>query len=252
MKRALLLLTALSLCAGPALAGQAVTLRPQVVDSDGVVTLGDLFAGAGEAGNVPVAARTSRSVILNARLVQAAAARAGLDWANAGGLGQIVVVGAGSAAANQAGTDAAGAVRGNVEVLTYARNIGTGEIVQPQDLVWAKAAAAPAGAPSDADQVIGLAARRPLRQGAAVAARDVSAPQVIKAGEMITVVYENAGISLALKGKAMAAAAVGDILSVQNLDSKKIIQAVATGPGQAVIGPAADAVKASPTRYALR
>jgi len=51
----------------------------------------------------------------------------------------------------------------------------------------------------------------------------------------------------------MAAAAVGETLNVQNPASKKIIQAVAVGPGQAVVGPAASGAKAAaPSRYALR
>ncbi|MFN3523250.1 MAG: flagellar basal body P-ring formation chaperone FlgA [Phenylobacterium sp.] len=253
MKRLLLTLAVAAFAAGPAIAGQPVTLRPNASDADGVITLGDLFTGAGEASNVPVAARNGRAAILNARAVQLAAARSGLDWANAEGLTTIVVSAAGSGGPAGAGAaPAAAAARGNVEVLTYARNLSAGEIVQPQDLVWGKAAAAPADAPADADQVIGMAARRPLRAGAAVAARDVSAPQVIKAGEMITVVYENEGISLALQAKAMAAAGVGETLTVQNTASKKILQAVAVGPGQAIVGPAADQLKASPTRYALR
>lgn len=249
MKRALLA-AVLTFCAAPALAGQAVTLRPDATDGDGVVTLGDLFDGAGAAAGTPVAARSGRMVVLDARAVQAAARRAGLDWANAEGLSRIVVQ-SGAASALASGTGAS-AVRGNVEVLSYARSLSAGEVVQPQDLVWTRAAAAPADAPNDAEQVIGMAARRPLRAGAAVSARDVSAPQVIKAGEMISVVYENEGISLSLQAKAMAAAAVGETFAVQNTASKKVLQAVASGPGQAVVGPAADRLKASATRYALR
>ncbi|MEO8114599.1 MAG: flagella basal body P-ring formation protein FlgA, partial [Phenylobacterium sp.] len=41
MKR-LLILAALVALAGPALAGQPVTLKADTVDSDGMVTLGDL------------------------------------------------------------------------------------------------------------------------------------------------------------------------------------------------------------------
>lgn len=249
MKRALILAILLA-AAGPAFAGQAVTLRADATDSDGVVTLGELFVGAGAASATPVAAKPGRSIMLDARAVQLAAARAGLDWANAEGVSRIIV---GSGPAGAAGGSAASAgARGNVEVLTYARNFAAGEVVQPQDLVWAKAAAAPADAPSDAAQVIGLAAKRPLRAGAAVSGRDVAAAQVIKAGEMITVVYQNDGISLSLQGKALSAAGVGESFSVQNTDSKKVIQAVAVGPGQAIVGPAADQLKASSTRYALR
>jgi flagella basal body P-ring formation protein FlgA len=244
--KALLVAAVLAALVGPALAGAPVALRPDTVSADTVVTLGDLFDGAGPAAATPVASRTGASVVLNARAVQIAAARAGLDWPNAEGLKTIVVHGGVARAAPTA-------ARGNVEVLTYARSLQTGEIVRPEDLVWGKAAAAPSDAPSDADAVIGLSARRPLRAGAAVAARDLGAAQVIKAGETVTVTFADQGVSLALEGKAMNSAGVGETLNIQNTVSKKIIQAVATGPGQAVVGPAADRLKAGgPARYALR
>jgi flagella basal body P-ring formation protein FlgA len=234
--------------ASPALAGQSVTLRADTADADGVVTLGDLFDGAGQAANVAVAARQGTSVALDALAVQRVARNAGLDWPNAEGLRTIVV----HAGLNAAGSSRS-ASRGNVEVLTYTRSLGAGEIVQPADLVWAKAAAAPDGAPSDAQAVIGQAAKRPLRAGAVVQARDIGAAQVIKAGEIVTVTYEADGISLALQGKAMGAAGVGEVLAVQNPISKKVVQAVVTGPGQAVVGPEADQMKSAHSlRYAVR
>ncbi|MBA4011286.1 MAG: flagella basal body P-ring formation protein FlgA [Phenylobacterium sp.] len=248
MKR--LLIAAAVLLATPALAGQPVMLRADPVDSDGIITLSDLFDGAGAAGKTPVAAKPGASAVLDAAAVQGIARRAGLEWANAEGFRRIVVRAAASGPGLASTTVAA---RGNVEVLTYARSLSAGEIVQPQDLVWGKAAAAPADAPNDAEAIIGLAAKRPLRAGAAVSARDVSAPQVIKSGDLITVTYEDGGISLVLQGKAMSAASLGDTLAVQNVTSKKVIQAVASGPGQAVVGPAADQLKALPrTQYALR
>lgn len=248
--RALLLAAAVLAIAGPAAAGTAVSLKADTVSADTVVTLGDLFDGAGASANVPVAARRSASVVLNARAVQLAAARAGLEWANAEGLRTIVVSGA--PAGGQASGPAAVAARGNVEVLTYARSLQAGEIVGAADLVWAKVAAAPAGAPPDAEAVIGLAAKRPLRAGAAVAARDLGAAQVIKAGETVTITFASEGITLSLEGKAMQAAGVGETFNVQNTASKKIIQAVAVGPGQALVGPTAAGLKAAPSRYALR
>lgn len=240
MKR--LLIAAALLLATPALAGQPVTLKAETLDADGVVTLSDLFDGAGAAGKVAVAAKPGDAIILDARIVQGMARRAGLDWANAEGVRRIVVRG-GAPSATAAGTPAV--ARGNVEVLTYARNLTAGEIVQPEDLIWGKAAAAPSDAPGDAEVVIGLAARRPLRAGAAVSARDVSAPQVIKSGELISVIYEDGGISLSLQGKAMGSAGVGDSLAVMNTTSKKTLQAVAMGPGQAAVGPGANALKAN-------
>ena len=77
---------------------------------------------------------------------------------------------------------------------------------------------------------------------------------MIKAGDVVTVTYEADGISLTMQGKALAAAGVGDALSVQNPTSKKIVQALVTGPGQAVVGPAAEQMRAvnRSTRIAAR
>jgi flagella basal body P-ring formation protein FlgA len=246
--RSLIILSAALAFAGPALAGTPVTLKGDTVDSDGMVTLGDLFDGAGAAGRVNVAAKPGTGIVLDAVAVQAIARRSGLDWPNAEGIRRIVVRGG---AAGSVGSVAA--PRGNVDVLTYARNLAAGEIVQPADLIWGKAAAAPADTPSDPDMVIGMAAKRALRAGASVSARDVGTAQVIKAGDIVTVLYEADGVSLSLQGKAMGAAGVGETLSVQNTTSKKIIQAMVTGPGEAVVGPAADGMKTTrSTRYAAR
>jgi flagellar basal body P-ring formation protein FlgA len=231
--RALALLAALAL-AGPAFAGQPVALRADPTDGDGLVTLGDVFAGAGAAANVPLAQRTGASVMLDAIAVQTAARRAGLDWANAEGLRRIVV---------RAGASGAAAQAGNVDVLTWARSIAAGEVVQPQDLVWGKAALAPADAPAEPEALIGMAARRPLRSGAAATTRDVAALEVVRRGEVITLSFEADGIALALQAKALSGGGAGDVINVQNVTSKKIVQAVVAGPGHAVVGPAADQLK---------
>jgi flagella basal body P-ring formation protein FlgA len=243
----------ISALAAPAFAGTPVTLRMDTTDSDGRITLADLFDGVtGPAANMVVAARMGATAVLDAGQVQVSARRAGFDWSNSSGIRRIIVREGsdnGGVSANRATT-----ARGNVEVLAYARSITAGEIVQPQDLVWVKMAGAPADAPRDADGVIGLAAKRPLREGAAVQTRDVGAAQVIKSGDLITITYEDGGIFLSLQGKAMAAAATGDLFAVQNTLSKKIIQAVATGPGAAAVGPQAQSlqVRSQPVRFAAR
>jgi flagella basal body P-ring formation protein FlgA len=237
------------LIATPALAGQAVSLRTDTTDADGRVTLGELFDGAGAASDVVVATRVGSSAVLDAGAVQIAARRAGLDWSNPNGIRRIIV---------RQGSDSgglAGAPRGNVEVLAYARSLATGEIVQPEDLIWVKAAAGPSDAPRDADALIGMTAKRPLREGSTASLRDVSTPQVIKAGDIVAVTYEDDGVALTLQGKAMAAAAIGESLMVQNTASKKIIETVVTGPGSTAVGPQAMRLKANrnPTlRYAAR
>jgi flagella basal body P-ring formation protein FlgA len=248
IRRALLALAALAIAATfapPALAGQPVSLLVNPVDAGGQVTLGEIFDDAGAARDVVVAERTGPSVVLDAAAVGAIARRYGLDWANPQGLRRIIV------RAAPGGLALAGARR-NLEVLTYARDLATGEVVQPQDLIWAKAAAAPFDAPRDVDAVVGLAARRPLREGDAVNAHDVTAPIVIRAGDAVVVTWSDGGITLTLQGKAIGNAAVGETVVVLNTVSKKSIEAVASGPDEALVGPGAAQLKSEHTQIALR
>jgi len=226
--------------ASPALAGQRVTLRAEVL-ADGPVTLGDLFENAGQASGIRIDAvvRPGGSVSLDAAAVQRIARSAGLEWDNAQGFRRIIVrAGAGGASPGLRGGE-------SVEVLTYVRNLNTGDVVEADDLAWGEAVGAPAGAPKDAEDIIGKVAKRPLRAGAAVSGRDVTAAQVIKRDDVVQVTFRDGGVSLTLQAKAMEAAAVGETFKVQNVASKKIIEALATGPGRAVIGPEADRIRAA-------
>lgn len=237
--RALALTVVLSLVATPALA-TPVGLVAQPTDDDGVVTLGDLFDGAGQAAGVRVALRTSPTVVLDAAQVQTVARRNGLTWANETGIRRIIVR-AGGAGSGAAASPAAARSAASVEVLTYVRSVATGETIQPEDVAWTTVQAhqAPSDSPDDVEAVIGLSARRPLRAGAAVRSADLTRPQVIARGDMVDVTYELGGISLTLRGRAMEAATVGEPFRVQNIESGRTIEVVAVEPGRALAGPAA-------------
>ena len=239
--------------APPAVAGMAVSLKSETVDSDGTVTLGDLFDGAGGVAGVRVAARKGPSVVLDASAVQSLAHRSGLDWSNPDRLRRIIVR-AGEAEPAPAPVSAQTQARkGGVQVLAYTRSLSAGEEIRPEDLAWTRVAAAPANALRDAEGAIGMITRRPLREGAPVAASDMSAPVVILAGDLVTVVYENGGVFLSMQVKAVSAGAVGEVISLQNLESRKTLQAVVTGPGQAATGPDAAPGRApAATRIARR
>ena len=183
------------------------------------------------------------NAVLDAATVQRMAHLNGLEWDNATGIRRIIVHG--GAVAAQAAPVASAAKM--VEVLTYARSLAAGEVVQPADLTYAKVPVfqAPQDAPRDAADIIGKAARRPLRSGAAVASLDVTAAQVIKRDDMIAVAFHAEGMTLTLQGKALGGAAMGETVNVLNPTSKKVIQAVAVGPDQAVVGPEAEQIKST-------
>ena len=225
-------------------AGTPVNLRPDPASGPSI-TLGDLFDGAGPAARIVVGngAPAGLNAVLDAGAVQQIAHINGLDWANPKGIRRIIVHGGSVAVSTAPTTEAAK----QVEVLTYARSLAAGEVVQPADLTYAKVPAfqAPQDPPRDAADIIGKAARRPLRSGTAVAALDVTAAQVIKRDDMIDVAFHAEGMTLTLQGKALSGAAMGESLNVMNLTSKKVIQAVAVGPDQAVVGPEAEQIKSA-------
>jgi flagella basal body P-ring formation protein FlgA len=234
---AALLGVAAALAFAPAVwAGRAVALKPEV-SSGASVTLGDLFEGAGGEAGIVVGngAPTGQSAVLDAGVVQNLARQHGLDWGNPDAIARIVVP------RGQTGPAARMA-----ETLAWAHSIQAGDLIQPEDLTYAKVAsfAVPGDAPRDADQIIGKVARRPLRAGSVVATHDVSAPQVIKANDAVQVIYDTGGVRLVLGGKALGSAAVGEPVEIINPVSKKTIQAIASGADEAVVGPAAEALRA--------
>ena len=250
---------ALALAAAPALAGP-VTLKVNPVDDDGRVTLGDVFDGAGSAANTVIANRAGPSVVFEAGQLQTLALRSGLQWSNPRGLSRVVVREGMAApvatpiAAVSAPSSAVARPGATVEVLAYARNLAAGDIIQPEDVVWSTVQAhmAPAGAPRDAEQVIGLSAKRALRAGAPVGSRDLASPQVIARNDMVEVAFISGGVRLTVTGRATRNASIGEAVSIMNTTSNRSIEAVATGPGKAVIGPAADVARAAPQQFASR
>lgn len=246
MTRLLLLAAALAATALPALAAP-VDLRERPVSHGGSITLGDLFDGAGAAGAVVVgeAAPAGGETVLESGRVQSLARRAGLEWANPQGRRRIVVGAVDSPrAAPASAASARSRAHGRGGVLAYARSLNAGEVVAASDLVWSDAAVAPADALSDAQAAIGKAARRPLREGAAVGAHDLASPRLIARGDTVDVAFEDDGISLVLQARAQGDAALGEPVTLVNTASKKTLEAVASGPGRAVVGPRAEALRA--------
>ncbi|WP_292021109.1 MULTISPECIES: flagella basal body P-ring formation protein FlgA, partial [unclassified Brevundimonas] len=87
---------------------------------------------------------------------------------------------------------------------------------------------------------------------ARAAYRPAAAQQIIARNDMVRVTYQVGGVNLAVMGKAMRSAGLGEPVAIMNTTSNRVIDAVASGPGQAVAGPAADAARAAPQQFAAR
>lgn len=239
----------LGLLLGPAPA-HAATLRADITAPDGNLTLGDLFEDAGAASAVVVATggHDGGSLVLSALYLQKLAAENGLAWDNPRKFNRLIARVQPVAARSGGVSGVVGGRRAVVtgEVLVYARDFTAGDIVGPEDIVWATPSGygTPLDAPRDSRGVLGQAVRRPIRAGAAVSLADLVAPKVIKRDDVVQVAYAAGGIRLVLQGKAMGSASMGETVEILNLSSKKVIQAMAVGPDEAVVGPEAERAKA--------
>ncbi len=182
-------------------AQQLLTLKSSPSDGDGRVTIGDVFDNAGAIANVVLGYRSGASVILDAATVQSVVGANGGYWDNPRGLRRITV----SQGADGTAT---------------AQPLQTSQVVRQPVNPLADLPAASAAAP-----VMAVANRNPV---------------VVKRSEMIDVTWSANGLSLTMSGVAQKDAAAGDLIQVQNPSSKKLIDAVIVGPGQAVAGPGAD------------
>ena len=102
----------------------------------------------------------------------------------------------------------------------------------------ALAPSGPAAAPAETAEAPAAAPVRP-----APARANARAERVISRNDTVEVIYEVDGVRLAITGRAEGNAAEGQRLAVRNLQSNRVIDAVAVGPGQAIAGPAAQALR---------
>jgi flagella basal body P-ring formation protein FlgA len=82
---------------------------------------------------------------------------------------------------------------------------------------------------------VGLAARSNVRVGQGLRNSDLMKPEVVKKNEMVLLHYEVPGIVLSMRGQALESGTEGDLVNVLNIQSKRTIQGVVTGPGRVAI-----------------
>jgi len=85
-------------------------------------------------------------------------------------------------------------------------------------------------------QAAGLGARRALRAGQVLRDGDLQRPELVARNETVTITFEVPGIVLTMRGQAIEAGALGDLVNVLNVQSKRTIQATVTGHGRVSVG----------------
>jgi flagella basal body P-ring formation protein FlgA len=120
-------------------------------------------------------------------------------------------------------------------ILVLVRDVQRGEVITANDV---EMQAQPQGRPlrgMDIDAVVGMEAKRTLKTGQPVQASDIKAASVIRKGDPVAIVYTAPGVHLSVDGVAQNEAALGQPVRVLNSYSKRSIDAVASGHGEASV-----------------
>ena len=124
-----------------------------------------------------------------------------------------------------------------LEVPVLARTKGIDEVIREDDLKWLKL-------PNDqvrrdvivdADELVGMAARRSLRPDQPIRTSEVKKPILVEKNALVTMVLESGSMMLTVKGKALEGGSEGETIRVTNVQSKTVIEAVVTGPGRVAV-----------------
>lgn len=123
------------------------------------------------------------------------------------------------------------------ETAVVARPIARGDVLRDSDIVIERRprSQVSSDAVRDPQSAIGLAARQPMKPGQIIRRGDLAKPELVHRNEPVIMVFEQPGLVLTLRGKALASGAEGDTVDVLNLQSKKTLQGVVSGSGRVTI-----------------
>ena len=128
----------------------------------------------------------------------------------------------------------AGRVAPTVPVVLAARRMAVGEVVRATDIEERRLRAERVrpGMAQRAEDVVGRQLRRPIGSAMPFVTIDLVAPVVVTKNQVVLMMLDAPGLTLTAQGRALEAAAIGEVVQVMNLASRQVVEAEAIGPGR--------------------
>lgn len=125
-----------------------------------------------------------------------------------------------------------------VEAAVVTRNVERGDILKASDITIERRPKAEAGGDvAQRARAVGMQTRRAIRMGQILRMADLAKADLVQRDQNVSLIYEAPGIYLTMRGKAIDAGTEGDTVSVMNLQSKRVVQGIVSGPGQVTMSP---------------
>ena len=123
-----------------------------------------------------------------------------------------------------------------VQALVAARNLSRGQVLYDSDLSLSMIPYAQSkGSLTSPELAVGQTLKNNLAAGEALRDRYLGKSVVIRRGDMVTIVAQQGGLRVTASGQARQDGAIGETISVVNVNSKKVVTARVIGPNQVEI-----------------
>jgi len=121
----------------------------------------------------------------------------------------------------------------NADVVIAAHNLARGTALNASDLMLEKKDIARLRGNyfSNPAQAIGKVLKRNLQQGQVLNSQYMVIPNTIKKGSKVIILAHSSNIQVRMPGKALSSGAMGALIKVQNINSKKELEAIVMSPG---------------------
>lgn len=135
-------------------------------------------------------------------------------------------------------------------VLTVARSLNRGDIIEASDLQQNRLPVSryQGGGISDEQLLIGKALVRRLSERSIIREQDVQEPRIIRSNDLINIRYEIPGLQVNAEGRALDEGWLGKTIQVLNLQSRKVVQARIASANEVVVERTPNVITASRTQ----
>ena len=117
-----------------------------------------------------------------------------------------------------------------LKIVALAKNISKGQVLSQDDFVLIDRPETKFhGAFSEIKEVIGRKAKVSLASGTVVKARHLETVYLINKEDTVLVIAQNNKLIITTSAKALEEGQLGDMISIENINSKKVLKAIITG-----------------------
>ncbi|MES2906435.1 MAG: flagellar basal body P-ring formation chaperone FlgA, partial [Pseudomonadota bacterium] len=130
-----------------------------------------------------------------------------------------------------------GTINEMVDVVQLNHSVSRGDVITKSDIAMTRISRQQlaGNALRHASDAVGMIAKRTIAENTMLRGNDVEKQKLISRNDMIMVLYQTPTLTVTTRAKAMTDGALGDVIEIQNMQSKRALSATVSGSGQVIV-----------------